>query len=94
MYRYAVVAIVTLMLFSNCSYAQQESGGKKKKARISQGALKVGDKAPDFTVVKLKAISDKTKANISEKDIDADGKVTLSLLKGKQPIVIFFSSYT
>lgn len=94
MYRYAVVAIVTSMLFFNYSYAQQKSGGKKKKARISQGTLKVGDEAPDFTAVKLEAISVKAKANISEKDIGAGGKVTLSSLKGKQPIVVFFSSYT
>ncbi len=96
MYRYTVGVIVALMLFSNYSYAEQKGDGKKREARhkISQGALKVGDEAPDFTVVRLIAIPVKAKADISEENISAKGKVTLSSLRGKKPVVIFFSSYT
>lgn len=49
-----------------------------KGERISSGTLKVGDKAPDFTLV----------------DPTGKNAVTLSSFKGKKPVVLVFGSYT
>ena len=49
-----------------------------KGERITADKLKVGDKAPDFTL----------------KSVDGKQKVTLSDFRGQKPVVLIFASYT
>jgi hypothetical protein len=52
--------------------------GEGPRERPAEGALKVGDAAPDFTL----------------KSPDGKVSVTLSTLKDQQPVVLVFTSYT
>ena len=58
---------------------QVQAQGRKSKRR-SRDTLKVGDKAPDFTLKKLNSKKKET--------------VTLSGFQGKKPVVLVFGSYT
>lgn len=49
-----------------------------RRERITTDRLKVGDKAPDFTL----------------KTPDGKGAVTLSEFRGRRPVVLIFASYT
>ena len=70
-----LVAIVAVLIC--CGQVQAQ---KRQSRRRSIDTVKVGDKAPDFTLRKLNAKKGET--------------VTLSSFQGKKPVVLFFGSYT
>jgi hypothetical protein len=67
------LALVAIAAFSFTVFA-----GEGPRDRPVEGALKVGDAAPDFTL----------------KSPDGKASVTLSALNGPQPVVLVFASYT
>ena len=71
-----LVAMVVALLCCGQVQAQER---QFKRFRFKD-ALKVGDKAPDFTLKKLNSKKEET--------------VTLSGFQGKKPVVLVFGSYT
>lgn len=75
---------------------------KNDRSRPADGALKVGQEAPDFDLVLLKDDDPKeTKKKTSDasakekqKQDDAPARVKLSALRGSKPVLLIFGSYT
>ncbi|MBI3096905.1 MAG: hypothetical protein HYY93_01465 [Planctomycetes bacterium] len=74
-------AIAIALLGAASSTAQQG-----KRDRPQEGALKVGDSAPDFELKQLPAPD--------ARKTDEPVKVKLSSFQGKKPVVLIFGSYT
>ncbi len=77
---FAVILVAMLVVLVSSEQVQAQ---RRPFGRRFQDTLKVGDKAPDFTLKKL----DSKKGGKGE-------TVTLSSFQGKKPVVLFFGSYT
>ena len=78
-----VAMLVVLVVLVSSEQVQAQKRQFKSRGFRSRDTLKVGDKAPDFTLKKL-----------NSKKKKKEEKVTLSSFQGKKPVVLVFGSYT
>ena len=89
-WRTAIVAAVLGLMAVGWALAQQRQR-RPRGARRPRNILKVGQPAPDFELPVLKFEKDKKGELVGK---ITDEKVKLSSFRGRQSVVVFFSSYT
>ena len=89
-WRTALIAGVMVLMTVGWALAQRR-GRRPRGGRSSRNTLKVGQSAPDFELPVLKFEKDKKGELVGK---ITDEKVKLSSFRGRQSVVVFFSSYT
>jgi hypothetical protein len=91
--------LAAVVCFALVSFAAEQQRSRRMPGRRG-GAdpIMVGSTAPDFTLLRLEsyAVQEVKGTGAAKKTARLAGPdtVTLSSFKGKQPVVLFFSSYT
>ena len=88
------VGLALLVLMCAAAAPPEAAGARPRSRADREGALKLGQPAPDFD---LAVLDPKTHEPLKVKDDDGAQKVQtfkLSSLQGKKPVVLVFGSYT
>jgi len=83
-----VPAALAVLLALSAAAAAGERGGR------ADNSPRVGEAAPDFDLLLLKAFLDKTKDAKAEPKWEEADRLKLSSFRGKRPVVFVLSSYT
>ena len=83
-----VVAAVSAVAWTAAEPRRQRAG---KRARRPRNVLKTGQAAPDFELAVLKCARNKKGERVGKITKE---RVRLSSFRGRQSVVVFFSSYT